>query len=1125
MSDEHVDEGIEHRLGKLWERPVGRRWLLKAGLGSAAVAGVQLYAGPAVAVAERLRAGAPRGELQFALGSLPGLSDLALSANGVRIPLRGHTRTSRAALQQQGGVWKRADLSTLSHYVSGVELPEDQAILLSVYGRRGPRDVVVSQLWHVPPSATIALATVAHRLSGTVADAMGVSERARRLGIEAVGSLSPADVAQLDAVGGSDQAAIALTSVHPNIATRQTHEAAVTKSLLASTPPVQTLGRTIAQLHQKGTDYATMVTAVDADGQPTNIVIPRPGKAPLTTTFQSIRLNDSVPELSRALTASVSAAIKAVRNDAELGTTIDQPLDKEPAASTKTWVQPVGELPRSRPYTHALRSSGIDVRVKNTGLNSGTYVTVDGEFKDGKVPLKLYNNYVRWVSVYVQYLGKDGTNLSINPNPKGADTKYSQYLGMLPQVFTVLGIPIWDSNTIEATLQFPAEAHGARLLLCGLGSNNQDGGWRQYFPADAYPNRIAPTDEVMVPALLTGLLTIGLSAFALATDFNVALAWSKVRSEVDDALKTENLLFTIFLSLLRGIGVSLTAFETASLATAAGAQELNAKGPNVWRTLENLASLIPKVIFGPASATLFIKIAADLVEAETADKLLDSIPIIGEVLAVIAAAGDAATLAEVCEETTVSPWVIENEVSLTYPATVTISRDPRSSTWPVTARSWRLEALVDGALGASPITGSINADGKSRAAALPLDVTAPFGGKQIHWSFVALDASGRQVATGVSATFPNDDPAKAARQVSFHITQLPATITPSTVFQRAATTTYDTTAGGYAWSDKVEVTGTVAGDHAQEVAGTAVATLAGVAGLVFKQDDQYYLRGVPLAQDGATIKLGVAPTEGYARRPFLLLDAFVDAADRGNHVLLEPDDTSSAYQVRRVSLDPATGALSWDSNTSHGTFLLEPSAAALHSSGRVVTVDTVTGRLGILQLASTPQPVLATYSAGTGEQPGLLSSPVAVAVTNPGVVLVLEAGTSQLSAFDLNGNPVRYFGAESSGGAPQFTRALVSSGTLLDLGVDGAGQIYVLYFTGSGSAPADYHVDVYTKSGDALDTHSPGVNVGRLAIDYWRSIYGANYDALTNLGTTTARIDPRLKVAEPSLSRFDPAAG
>jgi hypothetical protein len=51
------------------------------------------------------------------------------------------------------------------------------------------------------------------------------------------------------------------------------------------------------------------------------------------------------------------------------------------------------------------------------------------------------------------------------------------------------------------------------------------------------------------------------------------------------------------------------------------------------------------------------------------------------------------------------------------------------------------------------------------------------------------------------------------------------------------------------------------------------------------------------------------------------------------------------------------------------------------------------------------------------------------------------------------------------------------------------------------------------------------VNVARLAVDYFRSIYGANFDALTVEGTTTPHIDPALGVAEPSLSRFDPTTG
>jgi hypothetical protein len=83
--------------------------------------------------------------------------------------------------------------------------------------------------------------------------------------------------------------------------------------------------------------------------------------------------------------------------------------------------------------------------------------------------------------------------------------------------------------------------------------------------------------------------------------------------------------------------------------------------------------------------------------------------------------------------------------------------------------------------------------------------------------------------------------------------------------------------------------------------------------------------------------------------------------------------------------------------------------------------------------------------------------------------------------------------------------------------------MYVLYYTGDGSSPSQYHVDVYTASGAVLDTHSPGVNVPHLAIDYWRSIFAANYDPLSVLGTATPRIDPHLGVAEPSISRFDPA--
>jgi len=235
-------------------------------------------------------------------------------------------------------------------------------------------------------------------------------------------------------------------------------------------------------------------------------------------------------------------------------------------------------------------------------------------------------------------------------------------------------------------------------------------------------------------------------------------------------------------------------------------------------------------------------------------------------------------------------------------------------------------------------------------------------------------------------------------------------------------------------------------------------------------------------------------------------------------VLLEPDSTSDAYFVRQVSVDSTTGALTWDSSTNLGTFTLPVSAAALHSSGRVITVHTDSGRVGTVHPVNTSDPThpqLAAYSAGPGTQIGLLQSPTAVAVTNPGTVIILEAGASQLAAFDLNGNPIKYFGSDPNN--LQYTQPLANPGTYLDLAVDGANHIYLLYYTNDGSQPGDYHVDVYNPNGTPLATQSPGVNVSKLAVDFWRSIYGVNFTSMQAPSTAA--------LAMPSISRFDPMTG
>jgi hypothetical protein len=1115
------DEGrTAEFLERLWSTPVGRRWVFKAGLGSL-VAGLTWRPAVAGAVARPPGKRTASVAFQFALRQLEGVSGLELIANGQRMDLRAHTARSRSELRARGGLWKVMDVGALSHFVEGVRLPMQRTSLVRVEGRRGKRAVMACEVWHAPEHATIKLAEASERLTGTFDSVSVAAQRLQALGLDPGDLRTASALARLEMVGDSYQTATALTMTHPNVATIDPEAAATTKALLGQTAAVTTLGSYIGQMQRSGRDFATLELAVDSDGSPSEIEL---DGEPVT--FSTIRLNESDVRFRRNLRGAVHAGISGVRDDPDLGAVIDRPLDEEPGASRKTWIQPEGVVAKPEPYGDHLRAqAGVEAKVKNPGSLFGTKTVLRGGVSDRKVPVKLYNNFVRWVWVYVQYLGADGQNLSADLNATFPDTKYSKTVCILPQVFTVFGVPLWDSNTVEFTLEFPEEAHTARLLYCGLGADATGGGWRQYFPSDAYRGKIAPEDEVLFAALTTGLMTIGLNAFALAADINVIAAWKATRKYFTSTFEVMQRIGPLVDKVTRA-SLKFTAAESLAVAVVSGGAlylDIEHAGENVhnlWNLILGMATVIPKVLFNPGTLKALSVVGAELLFVAGSSAVTDALPFVGQYLAVWSLAGDEASLVEVGLETGISPWVIENEISLTYAVTVTVARDARSSTFPATARSWRLETLVDGGLGLPAVTGSVNVGGRLRADPLVLEVTAPFAGKTIQWSIVFLDEEGMQVGTGVSEQFPNDDPANPPSVVSIVIEQIPAVISDRTVFKRSATTTYDPAVGGYSWSDQVAVGGTLSSGGALDVAGAAVATLAGVAGFVWKQRDRYYLRGVPLAQDGRTVELGVGSHEGWARRPFLLLDSFVAAQDEGNHVLVEPDANASGYHVRKVSLDRVSGAVSWDPGQSYGMFGLPVSACALHSSGRVVAVNTDSGRLGWLDPVDTARPQLAAYVAGPGEQVGLLSSPVAVAVTNPGVVIVLEAAARQLSAFDLNGNPVRYFGP---GPEHEFTVGLVSDGTYLDVAVDGASQIYALYFTGAGANPGDYRIDVYGERGDPMATHGPGTNLPHLAVDYWRSVYGANYSPLTKLGTDQPHIDPRLGVPEPSLSRFEPA--
>ena len=194
----------------------------------------------------------------------------------------------------------------------------------------------------------------------------------------------------------------------------------------------------------------------------------------------------------------------------------------------------------------------------------------------------------------------------------------------------MLGVPLWDTNTIEVELEFPKGAHAARILMCGLGADIVGGGWRHYFPDNAYPGRVAPTDEVLVPALLTGILTIGMNVFALATDVDIAVAWTGIRKTIQRSSSTfKDLaeLGSIFRDLFVDVGgaaLSLTAAEALAASIAAGAgtyKDVKHNGhdlSNLWNIILGLGSVIPKFLFSPAAGKIAGEIALEVLELEAA---------------------------------------------------------------------------------------------------------------------------------------------------------------------------------------------------------------------------------------------------------------------------------------------------------------------------------------------------------------------------------------------------------------------------------------------------------------------------------------------------------------------------
>ena len=173
----------------------------------------------------------------------------------------------------------------------------------------------------------------------------------------------------------------------------------------------------------------------------------------------------------------------------------------------------------------------------------------------------------------------------------------------------------------------------------------------------------------------------------------------------------------------------------------------------------------------------------------------------------------------------------------------------------------------------------------------------------------------------------------------------------------------------------------------------------------------------------------------------------------------------------------------------------------LHPSGHIVSINNANHKIESLKLPPTALPdsvvaqyfVARTYS-GVGTQPGLIISPLALAISPDGVILVLEDGSAnnRIQAFDLGGNPVPYFKNQNP---PYYLELLATPNRIyLDLAVEFSGYLYVVSTNINNTHRLDiYHPD---QTGTRPICTTVNLNAARLTVDFWRNVYSLNYEVL-----------------------------
>jgi hypothetical protein len=1047
--------------------------------------------------------------LHFDLSHYPDHNDLTLHVGVRRHALKPHRDETRAAAAASSDLLRLIPGHRLTHFVEAVELPADAPILLRVTSAKRPAAAKLDTLTHAAIHIPTASRHKALIERWRREDAAGLPPRPHPK-LKALGVKFPGDTWQKDkdyyrklivdaaALQHPMDVAITLVMHHPELMSLDPDVHARVNAYLEYIDSMDSLARSIMEqatthAHAPKADN-NWVNAVPATGA--DMSAPDPRGLQIYSWSKPTRDAMAFPgipgkPLSEALQITKDAAdLKDWSYVVQPGTTcVGGPHQSAPAM--------FAELDRpSRRLLEAVGDARAQFMTRDITPNSGVLYS-DVKFEGTTLSLGVTNQWVRWLSVYVEFLGPDGktpvkpegwtTQLPAHFTQFETDTK--KYLQWISARNTILGIPVKASPT---TITFPWPTNnpsGARILCGGVGCF--DG------------NNIGRWDDVVCPAgaVLTAIFNYAVPIFFLIS--GTSYVWPKKMDElVKQAIET-------FLMVLKVIINGPVAAKIA-----------NGDISNVYAAFGNMAMDIMVKAVPEVTAIIVAEIGSE-------EAVEEAVPIAGWIVQAASVVADMATIAQTVVEVLASYATMELDVNKVMDVKLTVAPDEKSSegkVWPSQSDHWQATLQYS--------------NGPAYQKTGRLDATRTTG--PIEVAFSALPAGGTLTATfavyssddwlcgkaeSVSLPAPVNDAVMlipAAGSDQLRITQFPAPLTVKTRYLHKTRLVYD--GGHHHWSDSAaaptataaSLDATPSGNHLTSLAGITLSQLTGALGYVWnaaglKLPDCAGGTAPPLPFAFQNISVVPAndrnqdwpsPKCSFAFQPCLVYDLLGPRSQPARNFYFDP--RNERYHLRRVILDRNT-EFSTAPGQSFGRFHLPMNALAVHTAGYVVGVSTSSHKLEVLPLMDAPvadaDAPSAMMKGGLGRRPGLFHSPLAVVTTVDGRILVLDqriesaalSAQSRIQALDVHGNPVSCFAGKS----PEFM--LKDDGPTvkyLDMGVESKGYVYVLKIMGDQSDPANYMLDIYNPDGTFL-VESPGVTAGKLAVSLWRDVYTLNYEMLT----------------------------